>query len=107
MKILRLAFTDTFVTADRFWTSMLSKRYSIIPCNPKDDIDLLIFGDSNFGNKHLQYNCKKLFYTGENVRPNWNECNWAVTFDHINSPKHYRLPLYVLEMHEMVLEGYP
>lgn len=106
VKQIKIGFTDTFQTAINFWIDTLSKRYDVIKYNGLDP-DLLIFGDSNFGNNHGLYHCKKLFYTGENVRPNWNECDWACTFDHINSPKHYRLPLYVLEMHEMVSEGYP
>jgi hypothetical protein len=45
-KNLNLAFTDTFITAENFWTNILSKRYKITLDNA--DPDLLIFGDSNF-----------------------------------------------------------
>ncbi len=105
MKTIKLGFADTFQTAIDFWVDTLGKRYHV-ERNWDGQPDLLIYSDSNFGTSNKLFNCKKLFYTGENVRPDWNNCDWACTFDHINSPKHYRLPLYVLEMHEMVGEGY-
>src|SRR5258708_7006325 len=102
MQELQLGFTDTFQTAIDFWIWVLSKRYNVIrnDLNPQ----LLIYGDGNFGTNHTQYKCKKLFYTGENVRPDFYECDFACTFDHLNSPQHYRLPLYVVEMHAMTKE---
>lgn len=39
----------------------------------------------------------KIFYTGENVRPPWGECDWAFSFDYDDHPRHYRLPNYVFE----------
>lgn len=97
MKTLKLGFTDTYDNAKNFFTDVLSKHYNII--RDDNDPDYLIFGDSNFGENHYNYpRAKKIFFTGENVRPNYFTYNHAITFDHENSPKHYRLPLYVLEM---------
>lgn len=96
-QILKIGFQATYENAKLFFTDILSRRYQVV----RDDInpDYLIFGDSNFGKVPGNITAKKrVFFTGENVRPNWNECDHAVTFDHINSPKHYRLPLYVMEM---------
>lgn len=105
MKDLRLGFADTFGTAISFFIDVLGKRYNVI--RDDDNPDYLIFGDGNFGNSHTRFNgkCKKIFYTGENVRPNYDECDHAMTFDHENSSKHYRLPLYVLDMHCALVEG--
>lgn len=101
--ILRLGFADTFGTAINFFTDVLGQRYQIV----RDDQspDYLIFGDGNFGMSHARYSgCKKIFYTGENVRPTYSNPDFALTFDHIESPQHYRLPLYVLEMKMMTYE---
>ncbi len=49
---------------------------------------------SVYGNKHLTYNCAKIFYTGENVRPDFNFCDYALTFDFLQDSRHLRLPLY-------------
>lgn len=106
MKQLRLGFTDTFGTAINFFTHVLSSRYEII--RDDDNPDYLIFGDPNFGQNHFKYTgkCKKIFYTGENVRPSYYTYDHAITFDHEISSKHYRLPLYVLEMYMMSNEGW-
>lgn len=105
MNQIKITFADTFDTAKRFWTSLLSKRYDVILT--EDIPDLLIFGDSNFGQEHKQEkwkNVKKLFFTGENVRANWFDCDYACDFDFSESlqervrPWHIRLPLYVMEI---------
>jgi hypothetical protein len=95
--ILKLGFTDTFGAISNFFVNILSEDYTII----RDDVnpDYLIFGDKNFGNNNVHFNnkrCIKIFYTGENERP-WNyDCHYAITFDHIDDDRHYRLPLYVI-----------
>lgn len=101
MNYLRIGFADTYQNAKDFFTEVLSRKYEVI----RDDKnpEYLIFGDKNFGQSHYQYaNCKKIFFTGENVRPTYYTHDYAVTFDFENSPKHYRLPLYVLEMWAIV-----
>lgn len=95
--VLRLGFTDAFDSIETFFTEVLSVDYEIV----RDDAnpDYLIFCDANFGNNNLSYNdknCIKIFYTGENQRP-WNyTCHYAISFDHIDNERHYRLPLYVI-----------
>lgn len=97
MKTLKLGFADTYINAEYFFTEVLGRRYNVVL--DKNDPDYLIFGDPNFGESHYGYTrAKKIFFTGENVRPNYFTYNHAITFDHENSPKHYRLPLYVPEM---------
>jgi hypothetical protein len=64
--------------------------YELSSVNP----DLLVY--SVFGNSHLNYNCKKIFWTGENVRPDFSHCDLALTFDYNDDDRHFRLPLYAL-----------
>ncbi|MCP6719182.1 MAG: glycosyltransferase family 10 [Patescibacteria group bacterium] len=45
----------------------------------------------------IQGDFVKIFFTGENARPNLKKCNWAFTFDYdekLKHPRHFRLPLY-------------
>ena len=37
---------------------------------------------------------KKVFYTGENQRPNFNETHFSFTFDYSDDSRNYRLPLW-------------
>jgi hypothetical protein len=64
--------------------------YKIDP-NP----DLLIY--STFGKSHANYNCKKIYWTGENTRPSLQEANFCFGFDFIDAQNYMRLPLYVIE----------
>jgi hypothetical protein len=57
-----------------------------------DKPDFLIY--SVYGNRHLSYDCIKIFYTAENVRPNFKYCDYALSFDFLNDSRHLRLPLY-------------
>ena len=103
MKTLRLGFADTFTTAVNFFTHALSKRFNLI-CDLENP-DYLIYGEGVYGQSHHSFsNVTKIFYTGENVRPRWGECQFAMTFDHENSARHYRLPLYVIDMWGAVIE---
>lgn len=57
------------------------------------DPDILIY--SNWGQRYLEYDCLRVFFTGENVRPDFALCDFAFSFDHLEDPRNYRLPLYV------------
>lgn len=93
--ILRLGFVDCFDGVADFFTDWLAKDYFVIRDDKRPDY--LIFCDENFGTKNLEYNdCIKIFYTGENRRPQNYRCHYAITFDHFDTTNHFRLPLYVL-----------
>ncbi len=67
------------------------------PCGlvlDRDDPDFLIY--SCFGHEHLRYSCPRIFFTAENQRPNFRECDYAFTFDYPTDSRNYRLPLYRL-----------
>jgi hypothetical protein len=95
-EVLRLGFTDTVEPIANFFVETLSKHFQI----NRDDIDpdYLIFGDKNFGENNLKFNgrCIKIFFTGENQRPWDYQAHYAITFDHFDTDRYYRLPLYVI-----------
>jgi hypothetical protein len=96
---LKLGFTDTHEHIAAFFTSILSKRYDVEL--DYDSPDFLIFGDENFGTNNKNFNKKdvvKIFYTGENRRPEKYDCDYAISFDHNFNSWHYRLPLFVVYM---------
>ena len=70
---------------------LLSKHYNLVL---SDKPDFLLY--SSFGYEYLKYDCIRIFYTGENVRPNFEECDYAFSFDYPNTERNYRLPLYRL-----------
>jgi alpha(1,3/1,4) fucosyltransferase len=61
------------------------------------DADVIVY--SCFGKDHLNFpkgsGVKKIFFTGENIRPDFNECDWAFTFDfETYGGRNIRLPLW-------------
>lgn len=104
-RTLKLAFTDFWdgfecnptgkSQFDNLFYRVLSERFDIeIADNP----DFLIY--SVFGSNHRQYTCTKIFYAGENVRPNFAECHYAITFDYLNDDRNLRFPLSALTLYE-------
>ena len=59
-----------------------------------EDPDYLFY--SVYGNKHLAYhNCIKILYTGENLIPDFNLCDYALGFHYMNFGDRYlRFPLF-------------
>ncbi|MBH1963075.1 MAG: hypothetical protein I8H77_02000 [Comamonadaceae bacterium] len=104
MLTLRIGFTDLPEAIAAFFVEMLSRRYTVI----RDDVqpEILIFGDVIHGLNNLKFdgsNCIKLFYTPENHRAWRYQCDYAVTFDHFETDRHRRLPLYVIYDHDFNL----
>ena len=84
-------FWQGFNPMDNYFYNLLIQEFDVeISNNP----DYLFY--SLFGNNHLQYNCTKIFYTGENIPANFNECHYAFTFDYLDNERNYRLPHYLL-----------
>ncbi len=99
MKKLKLAFTDTHQHLAVFFANLLQTRYDLEIV--EKDPDFLIFGDTNFGTNNKHYSKDKvikIFYTGENQRPEDYDCHYAISFDHNYEGWHYRLPLFVVYM---------
>lgn len=90
---LKLFFTDfwpNFKLEDNYFLDILSPIYDITISD--DNPDFLFY--SVFGTKYHRYDCPRIFYTGENIRADFNECDFAFTFDYSQNQRHFRLPLY-------------
>lgn len=112
---MKVGFIYSFTTAENFFMEALSRRFDVV----RDDKnpDYLFVGDLNpnqsfYADTHYNWeqfsnpNMVTISYSGENVRPPFNKVDFCVGFDHINSPRHYRLPLYVIDMWGAVVEGW-
>ena len=114
MRILRVNFVDfwpNFAKQDNYFYNLLKTGYDVEV--DEENPDLVFFSvdysKSRQRDKYLNHPCKKIFYTGENVRPNLDfpgsieypnysigKSDFAFTFDHSEHPCQYRLPLWVL-----------
>lgn len=90
LKIYFSDFWNGFQYDDNLFIGLLSNRYEVIL--EKENPDILIF--SCYGFNHYKYTCYKIFFTGENVRPNFRLCDFSVTFDFSDyNKRNMRLPL--------------
>ena len=92
-KKIKIDFVDFFRGFDKEnnqFTNILRERYDVeISDSPK-----YIFY-STFGKTYLDYDCVKIYFTGECIVPDFNLCDYAMAFDHINFGDRYlRVPLY-------------
>ncbi len=92
-KTIKIKFVD-------FWSGFnpnfndfidaLEDNYHVIL---SDDPEYLFY--SCFGYEHLKYDCIRIFYTGECYIPNFNECDYAISFDRMDfGDRFLRVPLY-------------
>ena len=92
LKINFADFWPNFVPTDNYFYHLLSSKYDV---KISEKPDILFYAD--FGTSHKEYNTtQKVYYTGENKRPNFDECDFAFSFDYSDNPKNYRLPLWAL-----------
>lgn len=103
VKISFLDFWDGFQPDNNFFLYLMKDIYghkNVSLTSPQDS-DLLFY--SCFGNQsHHSIDrgrTKKIYYTGENLRPNYNECDYSLTFDFDPyQGKNVRLPLWMLQI---------
>jgi hypothetical protein len=91
-------FWKNFDKENNLFTKLLKENYKV---TLSQDPEFVFF--SSFKNKNtlkmpsIEGDFVKIFYTGENCRPQMDKCDWAFTFDYdekVKSPRHLRLPLY-------------
>lgn len=95
MKKIKIRFTDFWSdqnTPDSTFFRLLSNHFNIeISENP----DYIIY--SVFGYEYLKYNCIRIFFTGEQVCPDFDISDYAIGFESLTFGDRYlRFPLYAL-----------
>ncbi len=75
-----------------FFIKKLEKKYKL---NFSDNPDYIFYNETS--TDHYKYDGIKIFFTGENISPNFNDCDYAISYDHVNfEDRHYRLPMYLV-----------
>jgi len=91
IKIKFSNFWEGFRIHNNSFEDFLTPHFNLDIC---EDADFLIY--SCFGNSAFRdFKGIRIFYTGENVRPDFNECDFALSFDYLDDPRHIRFPNYV------------
>lgn len=96
METIKVKFDELykgFNTSDNFFTQHLSAKYKV---EISDDPDFFFFTHAVYGsNNYLKYKCHRIFFGGENIRADWNICDYVLDSDfYQNNPRQKRWPLW-------------
>jgi len=99
---MKITFSDfwqhpkAFDPNNNFFIHIIRDLFDDVEIVYPEDADVMIF--SVFGNENTRYkDCKKVFFTGENIRPNFNKCDYSFSFDFDDHDgRNFRLPLWYL-----------
>jgi hypothetical protein len=82
-----------FNTSDNFFTRLLSVKYKV---EISDDPEFYFFTHPVYGSsEYLKYKCHRIFFGGENIRADWNICDYVLDSDfYVNNPRQKRWPLW-------------
>lgn len=95
MNLAFLDFWHDFQPDNNFFIHIIREIKEDVFLTAPENADVIIY--SCFGESHRKYNCKKIFFTGENLRPNFNECDLSISFDFDTyNNSNFRLPLWYL-----------
>lgn len=104
MKKIKVNFVDfqSDLLKNNDFLNVLRKSFDV---EISDRPDYLFYGV--FGNQHLKFkDCVRIFYTGECITPNFNECDYAIGFDRLKLGDRYlRMPLYALFQYRQSYES--
>jgi hypothetical protein len=89
-------YPKAFDPNNNFFIYIIRELFEDVRVVHPEDADVMIF--SNFGNENTRYkDCKKIYYTGENTRPNFKKCDYSLTFDFDTyGGRNFRIPLWYL-----------
>ena len=84
-------------TEENFYKSpfvkLLESKYEFIY---SDNPDFIIYGPC-VGYEYLKYDCVRIFYTGENIRTDWNIADYGIDFDYMEfGDRHLHMPLFAI-----------
>lgn len=101
MKVNFVGFWPQFDIHNNFIINLLREKYDV---EVSDEPDYLFY--SVFSDDYLKYDCIRIFYTGENVFPDFNLCDYAMGFDYLNFADRYlRFPIYMLNQDKLQTEN--
>ena len=107
LRVIRCWFVDFWKGFDPYDNpiiKILRKYYNVILDSEKPDFLFSSVFYSENGMTALQYPCVRIFYTGENLIPDFNIYDYAIGFDYIDYGDRYlRWPLYMFYQEDLEL----
>ncbi len=101
LKVDFVSFWPNFIKNDNYFYNLLDSKYNVSIDSKNPDI---VFHSYDYSGKkeHEIYDNEKtlkIFYSGENTSPDFNDSHYAFTYsESTDDKKNYRLPLWVLHI---------
>lgn len=101
MNSIRLGFSETGCPPmENLFYKVISRQYSIVLDNRSPDYYISSWGDREY----LNHDCIRIFYTGENICPDFNLCDYGIGYHYIEfGDRFFRLPYYARDAAVMKL----
>src|SRR5277367_6770795 len=94
MRKIRIDFCDfwpNFRKDDNVLWRMLKPRFDL---ELHDHPDFIIYSNPD-GGFHRLHACTRVYFGVESFLPDWSACDYALTYNYLDDPRHLRLPYYV------------
>lgn len=102
-KEIRIAFVDFWKSFDYHESTIVNILNQLYDLKIVDAVDADYIFFSNSGYEHLFQSDDKIliYFTGEDICPNFNECDYAIGFEYMSYGDRYlRFPLYCIERYK-------
>ena len=98
-KTIKIDIVDYhFYYGQTFYNSLfyrlLSKKYDVVRSKNPDFLIHSVYPPGNKPFQFTQYDCTRILYSPECVAPHFEIDDYALTFDYIESERHFRLPFF-------------
>ena len=91
---IKISFSDFWKSFDKHENNTFKRLLSpYFNLEIVEDADFLIY--TGFGNEYKNFKGIRIFYSGENMGPDFNECDFALTHDFLDHPRHFRFPSHI------------
>ena len=80
--------------ADSYLYRQLRRHFNVELSGDPDFLFYSVFGQEHANRRYDR--CGRIWFTGENFRPDFSVCDYALSFDYLEGePRHLRVPLYL------------
>lgn len=92
-KLKFVDFWPGFVIQNSVLWKVLDANFEVCLSEEPEHLIYSVFGGEHLWNQSYA-RCTKIMWTAESVHPNFNICDYALSFDYLDDPRHLRWPLY-------------
>lgn len=94
IKVKFIGFYAGFKDDDNIFINSLRKKHRVVLSDEPDYLFYSVFLPNDFD--FAMYDCVRIFYSGENASPDFNYCDYAISFDEITyNDRYLRYPVFI------------